>query len=147
MRLQYRKLIRYREGQRAFSVLEQVARRQRGSQLLKLPNGARAVVEERKITHYLLDPTNPRNQGKPGFFLRFGFTVEEWHIMASALRDHAMTYDVALTEDAEHGVRYTIIGALMTPDGRNPVVRSVWEVRREGDAPRLLTAVPQRRRQ
>jgi len=42
--------------------------------------------------------------------------------MALALRDHAITYDVALTEDAEHGVRYTIVGALTTPDGRNPVV-------------------------
>lgn len=109
---------------------------------MKLSNAEHAIVEERKITHYLLDPTNPNNQGKPGFFLRFGFTVEKWQLMASALRDHAMTFDVPLTEGAEHGVRYVVVGALATPDGRNPVVRSVWEVRREGDPPRLITVVP-----
>jgi len=49
---------------------------------VKLPNAANSVVPMEKITRYLLDPTNPRNGGKPGFFSQFGFTAEDWRIFA-----------------------------------------------------------------
>lgn len=89
---------------------------------MKLPNAEHAVVEERKVAGYLLDPTNPRSGGKPTFFFAFGFSREDWQVLASTLREHVVRYDIASAETTEHGVRYVIVGALATPEGRNPTV-------------------------
>jgi hypothetical protein len=113
---------------------------------MRLPNAEYAVVEESKVARYLLDPTNPRNQGKAAFFLSFGFTAPRWQAMASALREHANRYDVTIIETTGHGVTYRVVGALTTPDGRNPIVRTVWIVLHEDDIPRLVTALPDERR-
>jgi len=42
---------------------------------MKLPNAHLAVVPERKITLYLLNPAHSAGGSKAVFFLRFGFTV------------------------------------------------------------------------
>ena len=41
--------------------------------LVKLPNAEQAIVESRKITHYLLSETHPDGKSKENFFSRFGF--------------------------------------------------------------------------
>jgi hypothetical protein len=53
---------------------------------LILPNAHLAVVERRKITEYLLNPTHPDNGGKASFFAALGFDVERWELLAEALR-------------------------------------------------------------
>lgn len=111
-----------------------------------MPNAERAVVPANKILRYLLDPANERNQGKPGFFFRFGFTRQAWRRLADALSQHASLYDVVRTEITEYGVKYRIVGALMTPDERNPTVRTLWIVLHGDDVPRFITAVPHDRR-
>jgi len=111
-----------------------------------LPNAERAVIETLKVTRYLLDPTNPDSRGKPEFFFQFGFTVEGWQTLASAFQEHARQCDVTSTETTEFGVKYRIVGALTTPDGRSPIVRAVWIVLHGDDVPRFVTAVPHERR-
>ncbi len=41
---------------------------------VKLPHAKLAVVPERKITRYLLNPAHPAGGSKAALFLRFGFT-------------------------------------------------------------------------
>jgi hypothetical protein len=109
---------------------------------MKLPNAERAIVAPEKIIAYLLNPANRQNRGKARFFLAFGFTVSSWQILAAALRTQAVHYDVdGMREDA-FGVRYTIIGPLETPDGRSPIVRSVWQIDAGATAPRFISAYP-----
>jgi hypothetical protein len=47
-----------------------------------------------------------------------------------------------VVKESEYGMRYVIEGLLCTPDGRNPVVRTVWILDDEAKVPRLVTAYP-----
>lgn len=112
--------------------------------LMQMPNAEDAYVEDRKITHYLLDLRHPKGGAKAVFFMRFGFTVEDWQILANALCQHSMNQPVIETTSADVSVQYVIEGELATPDGRNPSIRSVWQTNGE-NAPRFITAYPARR--
>lgn len=48
-------------------------------------------------------------------------------------------------EETPFGRRYFVEGPLTPPDGRDPLVRSVWLIETRADTPRLVTAYPLRR--
>jgi hypothetical protein len=109
---------------------------------MKLPNAQSAIVPERKVTHYLLNPAHPAGGSKAVFFLRFGFTVAEWQRLADALLRHAQENEVVATEETRHGTRYALDGPLSAPDGTSLNVRSAWFIDAGKDAPRFVTAHP-----
>ena len=74
----------------------------------------------RKITHYLLSTTHRDGQHKAAFFRGFGFTSEDWQALASALLQHARTYDVIEITPTPFGQNYVVEGTLPAPDGRAP---------------------------
>lgn len=111
-----------------------------------LPEAQRAVVDERKITRYLLSPEHPTGRFKAQFFVAFGFRLDAWE----ALRQHAQENDVAQTIATDFGTKYIVDGPPETPDGRRPRLRTVWFVG-GGEAwfvgggealPRFVTAYP-----
>lgn len=108
---------------------------------MMLPDGDKARVERTKVTDYLLSTTHPDGRSKADFFMRFGFRGEEWEILAEALRVVGASNQVVAVVESPHGARYTVNGALRTPDGRTPMVRTVWIVE-PGTSPRLVTAYP-----
>ena len=107
---------------------------------MKLPNHENALVEEQKITAYLLSEEN--SGGKEAFFTAFGFTITQWEILKDSLIAHAAEHEIALTSERPHGIKYIIEGEMQTPDGRLPQIRSVWIMDTGKDAPRLVTAYP-----
>lgn len=109
---------------------------------MKLRNADQAIVPEAKITRYLLDLTSPKGKSRAVFFRTFGFTIEQWQVMADALKQHAADYEVASTVTSDHGTRYVIEEALITPDGRNPQVRAVWMIREDETEPGFVSAYP-----
>jgi len=109
---------------------------------MMLPEFAAAIVSEQKIVAYLLSFSHPDGRGKALFFSRFGFRVDQWQVFADALKQHAATYEVAAMEATPFGTRYVVEGALVSPDGRNPSVRSVWFIAIGETIPRLVTAYP-----
>ena len=52
---------------------------------MRLPNTEFVVVEREKITEYLLNPEHRYGASKARFFAGFGFTLEAWDVLASAL--------------------------------------------------------------
>ena len=112
---------------------------------MKLPNGHQAQIEREKITDYLLSPVNPRSRAKADFFLSFGFSIDRWEEFAEALKVHAASHEVAGVVETAYGPRYHVDGALVTPDGRNPVIRTVWQADHGSAYPRFITAHPRRR--
>ncbi len=112
---------------------------------MRLPNAQQAHVEREKISGYLLSTTNPRGRRKAAFFLRFGFSIERWQVLAAALRLQAQTHDVVTIVETAHGPRYHVDGTIETPDRRNPRVRTVWQIDRGTDYPRFITAFPRKR--
>lgn len=107
---------------------------------MKLPNSESVQIDKAKIIEYLLSSTN--EEGKAGFFTRFGFSVAEWDVLAIALRQHATNHEVTQVIQNIHGTKYVIEGTLTTPTGRNPYVRSVWLIEMGKQAARLITAYP-----
>src|SRR5262245_51202410 len=107
-----------------------------------LPNCHLASVDRRKIVEYLLSRSHPRGRAKAAFFMRFGFSVEEWQLLASELLRIGRSNPVARVIPSLYGVRYTVEGQLYCPDGRSARVRTVWFVELHERAPRLVTTYP-----
>ena len=107
-----------------------------------LPNAANAYIPPAKILRYLLSMESPRGRSKAQFFVQFGFRREEWPRMADALLRHGASYAVVNREETQYGPTYAVDGIILTPDGRNPRVRTVWMIRYGEDAPQFVTAYP-----
>ncbi len=112
---------------------------------MRLPNAESARVEREKIEGYLLSTISPRGRSKAVFFLSFGFNADHWQSFAEALRLQGVTHEVIKVAETVYGQRYHVDGTLETPDGRNPQVRTVWQMDVGSDYPRLITAYPVRR--
>ena len=109
---------------------------------MKLPHAAKAIVERDKIEGYLLNTEHLIGASKAHFFAHFGFSVEKWEQLAQALLVHGQTHEVKRVRETSFGPRYEVEGALKTPAGREPLVRSVWQFDKGAVAPRLITAYP-----
>ena len=109
---------------------------------MRLPNAEHLRVDREKIIDYLLSATHPDGQAKAEFFRRFGFSLEQREVLAEALRHHGKTHPIAKTVESPYGTRYSVDGELISPDGRNPQVRTVWMLEAESSTPRLITAHP-----
>ncbi len=112
----------------------------------RMPAAQSAYVEEQKVAGYLLSAEHPDGRGKATFFMSFGFRVEDWGEFSEALLRHAWENEIVEAEETPFGVQYAVEGPLRTPDGRMPVVRSVWEQRPDEEGPRLVTAYPGKER-
>ena len=113
---------------------------------MKLRNVEKAIIPKEKVTEYLLSFSHRDGRGKPKFFSEHGFSTDSWQQLATALRQHATEHEVTKTERSRFGTRYVIEGTLATPDGKNPIVRSVWFVPTGEKNPWFATAYPFRRR-
>lgn len=112
----------------------------------KLLNADYAIVADAKLTGYLLNVSHPSGGPKACFLLRFGFALDRPDAVRSALVSHDRTHEIAASQDTDFGRIFDIDGPLPTPDGRNPIVRTVWMLDSGATAPRLLTMVPRQRR-
>ena len=112
---------------------------------MKLPNVEQVVVPRAKIVEYLLSDMHRDGRHKAAFFRRFGFLPHKWQQLAGALRKHALDHDVAREEPSRFGRRLVIEGIIQCPDGREPLIRSVWFLRTEEMVPRFVTAYPLKR--
>lgn len=113
---------------------------------MRVPSCEKAEVPRTKISDYLLSDTHVGGKHKAAFFRTYGFSAAAWEELANALKQHVAENEVTRTETTLFGVRYVIEAPLRTPDGRNPVVRSVWFVDNYRAVPRLVTAYPARQR-
>ena len=109
---------------------------------MKLPNADSALVPARKITHYLLSTSHRDGQHKAAFFQSFGFRLESWELLASALLHHARIHEVTEVVSTPFGQNYVVEGPLSAPDGRQPGVRAVWFIANNERTATLATAYP-----
>ncbi len=109
---------------------------------MELPSKENCYVDERKVTNYLLNTSQMPAAAKARFFISCGFSPERWEVLSSALIAHGQDGDIMRRVPSDYGVKYEIEGSLLCPDGRLPLVRSVWQIDKDGLAPRLITAYP-----
>ena len=109
---------------------------------MRLPKASLAVVEREKVIGYLLNPAHRYGAAKARFFAAFGFRDAHWETLAKALREHGQKHPVTRARETGFGPRYEVDGPLEAPDGRRPVVRTVWQHDFGAPGPRLITAYP-----
>lgn len=110
--------------------------------MAKLPNIDGAIVQDAKLTGYLLNSAHPRGAAKARFLSRFGFALDRLDELRQAFLAHARENDISGSYQTGFGTMFEIDGALPSPDGRNPFVRVVWMQDNGEPAPRLITMVP-----
>jgi hypothetical protein len=99
-------------------------------------------LDPRKISSYLLDESHIEGGPKARFFKRFGFGMHDPLALSSALLDHpAESTFVGETISGRGDVKVIFEGPIVTPDGRNPRVRTVWRLDDARNA-YFVTAVP-----
>ena len=108
----------------------------------KLPSAGTAIIDDRKITEYLLCWTHSRGAGKAKFFIAFGFFPSKPEELKKALLDHAIRNSVTDRIVGAHGEKYVVSCSLTTPDGRNTCINSIWIVQPPDPNSRFVTAYP-----
>lgn len=106
-------------------------------------DGLRAV-DSRKITHYLLAAEHPRGGSKAAYFSHFGFDIADPTTFEYALLRHPLDNDILMVEDTARGRVSVVKCSILTPDGRNPCIISVWIKQGDTAAQRFVTAYPAR---
>lgn len=107
-----------------------------------VPAAELAVIDERKITDYLLARRHPLGWAKAAYFESFGFRREHWQALRDALATHLQESPVVESTVTPFGQKYMIEGPMRTLDGRQPMLRAVWFVEAGQLAPRFVTAYP-----
>lgn len=114
---------------------------------MRLPNGARAIVDVRKLSDYCLNPDSPRGRHKARVFAAaLGLTAADAPKLRAKLLEVARVGAAQLGELDAYGQRYTMDFTMMTAAGE-ATLRSGWIVIRGKREPRLTTCyVKQRKR-
>ena len=109
--------------------------------MVRLPFADQAVVEERKLTEYLLNPGHPQGHSKAEFFGQLGFDRQHPDHLRQALLHLARTADMEESV-SPYGTKFVGVGSLWTPSGRDAQIATVWILRDGAPPPILVTAYP-----
>jgi hypothetical protein len=109
---------------------------------VRVPRAAEASVPTDKLEGYVLKPDHPDNRGKAKGFAALGFTVENAAALRAELLAAVRRSPPVKVEDAHPWGwrRYRLETVVTGPAGRRALVRSIWWIDREGDAPRLVSS-------
>lgn len=106
---------------------------------MRLPNGDRAIIDERKIRDYSLSPDHEDGQHKARLFeTTLGLTIDDADRLIAALRRAAASDQAIEGKQDKHGQRYVVDFEFSGPSG-SATVRSAWIVRTNDTVPRLVT--------
>ena len=108
----------------------------------QLPGAANAVLDDRKITQYLLNTVHPSGATKAKFFMSLGFSLAHWAELKSALLKHPQNNPVTSQTSSPFGQKFEVSCSLVAPDGRNPCIISVGIIEPPDRNPRFVTAYP-----
>ena len=107
---------------------------------MKLPNGDKAVIDERKLWGYVLNPRHPKGESHAFLFDRLlGINLSNWTILRDELLRAACEGDARVGKPSEHGKKFEIRFSMAGPRGTYTVV-SVWFIPKGEDDPRLITS-------
>jgi hypothetical protein len=112
---------------------------------VRLPRAEVALIETAKVRDYLLAPEHPTGRFKAAFFVRLGYSLQRWELLAADLTRHAQANDASVGEANDFGQKFEVRGNLTGPDGKSASLVTVWIILRGDDLPRFVTAFPGRR--
>jgi hypothetical protein len=107
------------------------------------PDFRLGVVDDAKLLDYLLARSHPVGREKARYFRSIGFRPQTARALRRALLRHASQNPVAARLETAFGAKYVVEGPLEAPNGTY-VMRSIWFVAHDAEAPKFVTAYPLR---
>ena len=86
--------------------------------------------------------THPIGRWKAKFFRALGFNETNVNLLSDGFGKIAQSEDVVEVTSSPHGTKYVIEGSLLTPEGDQVYVKTVWIIDKDQDLPRFVTAYP-----
>ena len=109
---------------------------------MRVPNAENAVVDLRKLTHYLLDPDHKDGRNKARLFrAALDLTAKNAEVLRDALLEAVKYEEAKYGRFDRYGQRYTVDFSFNW-QGKYAIIRSGWLVEHDSAAPRLTTAYP-----
>ena len=106
---------------------------------MKLPNGERALIDQRKLIGYSLDPDHDEGRHKAHLFESLvGINVNNAELLLDADARAAVAGETMRGKLGRYGQRYVIDFGFTGPGG-SATIRSAWIIRSGEDFRRLVT--------
>lgn len=107
---------------------------------MKLPNGAKAVVDIEKLRDYCLSAQHPEGRHKARVFLSaLGMSASDADSLRGILlAEAAMNNDVSMVNADKYGCRYSL-DVVVSRGSRVALIRSAWIIKAGEDFPRLTS--------
>ena len=99
-------------------------------------------VDDAKVKEYLLNASHKLGSAKAKYFLKRGFTLEDWKVLRDALVQHAQANRITSVQHHPFGKKIVVECNLRAPKGDDHCIRAVWNCLDDGSAARLITAHP-----
>lgn len=113
--------------------------------MASLPNSDRALIDERKLIEYALNPDHARGGDKARqFAAALGYDRSNCDILVAQMRKALGAHEAVLVRQDGYGRHYRVDLTLAGPRGKAQI-RTGWLVDRGSDVPRLTTAYVLRR--
>ncbi len=82
------------------------------------------IIAPEKVRDYLL---LPKEEDDKSIFLSLGgFERNNWQVLEKALREQILTLSAEWIADTPYGKKYSIRGALNSPNGKRLFIVSIW---------------------
>jgi hypothetical protein len=106
---------------------------------MRLPNPDIAIIDDRKLAEYSLNPEHDEGQHKARVF-KSALNMDISHVeeLKLALRSAVTNYDAVPAGKNAYGQKY-IVDFPLTHDDKTAMIHSVWIVRDNENSPRLVT--------
>jgi Domain of unknown function (DUF6883) len=109
---------------------------------MKLPEDT--LIAYDKLTQYLL--ISKRRNDKSQWLAKAGYTLENWQVLETDLRNQILTIDATPIEKTKYGQMFEISGKLVGPKGNSLSVITIWMTEIEKKTTKFITMYPDKRR-
>jgi hypothetical protein len=110
--------------------------------LKRLPNADKAIIEDSKLTEYILSPVHPIGRFKAAFFRGLGYTIANREAFKKQLQKLALSENISSTEKIHYGTKFIIEGEIESSTGKSVKVVTIWVILKDEDIPRFVTVYP-----
>jgi hypothetical protein len=106
---------------------------------MRLPNPELAIIDDRKLAEYSLNPEHAEGQHKARVF-KSALNMDASHLeeLKLALLSAVANYDAVPAAKNAYGQKY-IVDFPLTHEDKTATIHSVWIVRNDENSPRLVT--------
>lgn len=109
---------------------------------MPIPDAKSAYVPHEKLSEYLLNEQHPVGGSKAKWFRSLGYDPADGGVLGHDLLTLIQTTEDYVEKSSSFGTKYIVSGKILTPNGVDANVTTVWIVELADKQPRLVTAYP-----